>query len=48
MYASVRLGGHDTIPGALLESHVFRLSRMRECYARSLIIAEIRDYLQSV
>ena len=48
MHASARLGGHDTIPGALLESRVFRLSRMREYYARSLVIAEIRDYLQSV
>lgn len=48
MHASPRLGGHDTIPGALLESRVFRLSRMREYYARSLVIAEIRDYLQSV
>lgn len=30
MHASARLGGHDTIPGALLESRVFRLSRMCE------------------
>ena len=48
MHASARLGGHDTIPGALLESRVFRFSRMREFYARSLVIAEIRDYLQTV